>query len=507
MSKLNLKQNKLPIIIGSLALVTLMAIIYAAFTGQLNINGTANVRDSKWDIHIVESGQLEPSNTLSSSAKVLTKPTASGLSISDFNLSLTTPGDYIEYTFHVVNDGDYDATLADLDKTGVVCTANGSTSDPEAVKVCDKLEYTLKYDNGSTVAEGNTILSKQTQIMVLKIKYQEFNDATLLPTANVSISGLGIEISYTQNGNAKVNPDGTTPYQKPTAVSELLAKANAENTQYEQGSVASHQMYTFSHPATEQTDALTDYRYIGIDPYNYVDFNCDDNGEDCETWRIVGLFTVKNGSKSEQRIKLIREERLDTSEYWDSNNVNEWPSATLNAYLNDGIYQSMSNLTKSMIEPAETYLGGSVYNSTTHYGTAADMYIWERGTNVYSGRSLNDTKNITLLYPSDYTYTYANGVDNVCYSDGWNCYSNGGGWPTNGWLYKSSYWWWLVSPFAGSFRDAFSVYSAGRVNYGTVRSNLVNSSAGVRPVVYLASDISFEEGHTGSSDDHYVLKN
>ena len=211
MSKLSFKQNKLGIIIGSLALVTLMAIIYAAFTGQLNINGTANVRDSVWDIHIVESGQLEPSNTLSSSAKVLTKPTASGLSISDFNLSLTTPGDYIEYTFHVINEGDYDATLSDLDKDGVVCTANGSTSDPEAVKVCNKLEYTLKYDNGSTVTEGDTLLSKETKTMVLTIKYQEFDDPSLLPNTNVSISGLGIDISYSQSGNAKVNPDGTTP--------------------------------------------------------------------------------------------------------------------------------------------------------------------------------------------------------------------------------------------------------------------------------------------------------
>ena len=207
-----IKQNKLGIIIGSLALVTLMAIIYAVFTGTLNISGTANVRDSKWDIHIVESGQLEPSNTLSSSAKVLTKPTASGLSISDFNLSLTTPGDYIEYTFHGVNDGDYDATLSDLDKAGVTCTANGSTSDPEAVKVCNKLEYTLKYDNGSTVSEGDTLLSKETKTFVLKIKYQEFDDPTLLPTSNVSISGLGITLQYSQKGSARVNADGTTPY-------------------------------------------------------------------------------------------------------------------------------------------------------------------------------------------------------------------------------------------------------------------------------------------------------
>ena len=47
--------------------------------------------------------------------------------------------------------------------------------------------------------------------MLLRLTYKTFDDASLLPKADVAISGLGISLTYTQDGNAKVNPNGTTP--------------------------------------------------------------------------------------------------------------------------------------------------------------------------------------------------------------------------------------------------------------------------------------------------------
>ena len=71
---------------------------------------------------------------------------------------------------------------------------------------------------------------------------------------------------------------------KPMNARELALKSNPISvTNYTDGNV--HEMYTFQHDATEQTPALTDYRYIGNDPYNYVYFNCDSldnqNSETC----------------------------------------------------------------------------------------------------------------------------------------------------------------------------------------------------------------------------------
>ena len=275
----------------------------------------------------------------------------------------------------------------------------------------------------------------------------------------------------------------------PTATETLLSKANEVSvTAYTEGNT--HEMYTFTHDATTQTEALTDYRYIGSDPYNYVTFNN-------ELWRIIGVFTVEDASgNKEQRIKIIRNESIG-SKAWNSNNVNEWTTASLQTYLNGDYYNSLSEEAKAMLGDTKYYLGGIAFDSTTHYGTATDIYAWERGTTVYSGRSTNWIGKIGLMYPSDYAYTYANGVDNKCYTDTYNCDTST---PSRGWLYNSVTEW-LISPYSGNSGDVFIVYSSGFVDY----DYRVTGSIGVRPSAYLISDIQLDKG-TGTEDDPYTLK-
>ena len=111
--------------------------------------------------------------------------------------------------------------------------------------------------------------------------------------------------------------------------------------------------------------------------------------------------------------------------------------------------------------------------------------------------SLKDTDNITLLYPSDYTYTYANEVDNICYNSGYFCYAENA---VAGWLYKSEYDWRLVSSHPDNPNDSFVVG-----NNGAVQTGEVSSYFGVRLVVYLKSSVKLDGG-TGTSSDPYKLK-
>ena len=215
-------------------------------------------------------------------------------------------------------------------------------------------------------------------------------------------------VQYDQYKNAwGTNVDIVSEKQK-TGVQTLLSKANGVSvTNYVDGNIG--EMYTFSHEATEQTDALTDYRYIGDSPNNYVYFNCNDDGENCEIWRIVGIFNVDDGAgNKEQRMKLVRGELLtndDTNnDKWDSNGKNEWITATLNTYLNGTYFNSLSTSAKSMIGNAKYYLGGRKWDDTTHYGSTEDMYAWERGTEVYNdSRTTSWIGKVALLYPSGAT--------------------------------------------------------------------------------------------------------
>ena len=179
-------------------------------------------------------------------------------------------------------------------------------------------------------------------------------------------------------------------------------------------------MWTFTHEATEQTTALTDYRYIGADPNNYVRFND-------ELWRIIGVFDTDDGTgKVEKRLKIIRNESIGDYS-WDYksavNYINEWSTAQLNNLLNSGAYYNKTTGTyynnsttasnvdfttngltekaQAMIGDAKWYLGGS---NTFDDVTAPMFYTRERGTGVYSGRSTSWTGKVGLMYPSDYGY-------------------------------------------------------------------------------------------------------
>ena len=278
----------------------------------------------------------------------------------------------------------------------------------------------------------------------------------------------------------------------PMTVSDLVAKANPVTVaNYTDGNTA--EMYTFEHPATTQTGALTDYRYIGANPNNYVTFNN-------ELWRIIGVFTVEDGNgNTEQRIKIVRNEKLSSDMPWDSNNANEWSTATLNTYLNGDYYNGLDDTSKSMVADTKYYLGGN----NTSSGSAETYYNWERGrTTVYSGRSTSWNGKIALMYPSDYSYTYALGVDNTCYNDGAykGCGKSSG--KTNGWIYNtnSNSNQWLLSPDSGNSNDAFILNSSGYVCY--YYSCLSN---GVRPSLYLVSNIKIDSGD-GSEQSPYSLK-
>ena len=198
--------------VGSLMVIVILGIVYAAFTQQLTINGSATGRSSSWKIYF--SRLTGP--TLNGTAKQITAPEIKNNSttIGDYEVTVTSPGDYIEYEFDVTNDGDYDATLTGLTmKSNTELTYEGSgeneVNDENNVK--SQIEYTLKYSDGTSVSQNDTLKSKETKTMLLRLTYKSFNDASLLPKADVAISGLGISLTYTQDGNAKVNNDGTTP--------------------------------------------------------------------------------------------------------------------------------------------------------------------------------------------------------------------------------------------------------------------------------------------------------
>ena len=236
--------------------------------------------------------------------------------------------------------------------------------------------------------------------------------------------------------------------------------------------------------ATDDPD--NNARYIGADPNNYVSFNG-------ELWRIIGVFNnIDNGSGTkETRLKIIKDEPYSTGMAWDTNNVNDWTTASLQEELNTTYLNSIQSPYKEMISNAKWNLGGS---STYNDVTASMFYERERGTTVYTGRPTTWTGQIGLMYPSDYGYATSGGSitdrasclakelynwDSSSYSDCKN----------NDWLYESLNNQWTLTPPSAYSNFVFRVNRIGFVD----NNNAYNNNA-VSPALYLSSNVKISGG-------------
>ncbi len=275
-------------------------------------------------------------------------------------------------------------------------------------------------------------------------------------------------------------------------------------------------------------DPDSNIRYIGANPNNYVYFNCNDysNQSDstCEKWRIIGVFNniTKSDGTKENLVKIIKDESIGNIA-WDSNNVNDWSTATLQQNLNSGTYYTTTlknDATRNGIENVVWNLGGTdAYNTST----ASMFYTAERGTTVYSGRPTTWTGKIGLMYPSDYGYATSGGsttnrstcLSTVLYNwkntDVSDC-------KDNNYLYKSSYVQWLLNTSGVNISNIFNIDIKGKVGTTAVFPNThgnfnlnyeemltpASTTVNVRPALYLKSDISVKSGN-GTSSTPYQL--
>ena len=303
---------------------------------------------------------------------------------------------------------------------------------------------------------------------------------------------------------------------------------------------ASDESFTYNESKTKLCSG-TVKEYVPKEINNYIYFNCSDysnqSSSTCETWRIIGSF----GNK----LKLIRNEPIGNYS-WDNKNTstgaetnngkNDWSDARLMKLLNPGYesettggslyynaksgncYSGQNNATttcnftstgikndktRSLIADTTYYLGG--WNDSEIYPN--EIYGYERGTKVFSGRTTIWTGKIALPYPSDYGYafdfdkcsqTLVDSANNSCISNNWmntivTSVSEAG--PGDSKLI------WLLTPYSGNSYYAWHVSSYGYVDidgYGAYRAD------GVAPVLYLNSELDIKAG-TGSSSDPYQL--
>ena len=388
-----------------------------------------------------------------------------------------------EYTFSIKNNGSlaasYKITLDNtctLDKTYSI---NGESVKPDTCIPDSHIKVGIKEGNGEytvldKTSENDYVIAagslnggaSKNYTMKIWLDYDTPNDYNSHGTLNIIYSGkLGLD--YEQ---------GITE----TGADTIISKVGTD------GIVAEE------HPATEQLEAVTDYRYTGANPNNYVSFNN-------ELWRIIGVFPTDDGTGNiENRVKIIRNESIGEDYMWDENGSNEWETASLNTYLNGVYYNSLSTNAQSMIRESEWYMGENPWNEEADLLTS-NFYAYERG-------DLTDESFIGvvgLMYPSDYGYSTSGGETTdraTCLAiDLFNWYNYGDCY-NNSWIYSSTLYQITITIHLADSSD--------RVFYletdGSVYDIDVAREIAVRPVLYLDSAIEITGG-TGTSSDPYTL--
>ena len=412
-----------------------------------------------------------------------------------------------------------------------------------------KISYSIYYEmvSPTTKPDGFSIgyTSKSTGTSTGKVD-KNGNITLSIEASNTSSSAVTVKIGTVAG---YVNGGELTLGSGQVIIPKALGNATSKIEKLNDDGSGDSGVYKVTHSAIpaessatgSEIPAVTDYRYYGASPNNYIclDMEGASTCPDKHLYRIIG--SIYEEKENTNRIKVIKATPLTDGTTkgfsWDytssgsysniwatitsgnySNsltsgsqlmkllNSGAWWNGTSGSYYNDNTTATTVNFTnyklsdkaKSYITTSRYYLGG--YNTSSGVMTN-QFYAYERGTTRYdTNRPLYWDGMVGLMYPSDFGYAAGNscvtGTDPYNYDGG--CKNKDWLWMTTSSDYSNNVEW-LMSPGSGDSGDIFYVGSSGYVS----RYN-VNFDGSARPVFYLTSSTSITDG-TGTSTAPYIL--
>ena len=207
------------------------------------------------------------------------------------------------------------------------------------------------------------------------------------------------------------------------------------------------------------------YIYRGANPDNYILFNN-------ETWRIISIET-------DNILKIMKKDSIGDKAFDSTGGTygsNNWARpATLNTYLNENYYTTLSADAKKLIQKHAWGIGSVTYENTD----LAAQIVSENKT-IWNG-------NIGLISVSDFlrANTNVSKCDNYYSSNNTNLTTC----KTTNYLVPTSGMYWTISPNAASSQyNMFDVHSNGGVY--AFYANFDGDK--VLPAVYLTSNITLK---------------
>ncbi len=177
------KKNSKKFVLALLVLLLLtVSVGYSALSTTLNINGTSKINNATWDVHFenikVTSGSV-------SATKAATIDTAT--TTVNYNVDLTKPGDFYEFTVDVKNAGSINAKLSALPTLSGVSTKQDVYTN-----------YTVTYKDGTAIKADDKLASGETKTLKVKVEFDKNVANNQLPTEAQTLN-LTFAMNYVQD--------------------------------------------------------------------------------------------------------------------------------------------------------------------------------------------------------------------------------------------------------------------------------------------------------------------
>ena len=159
---------------------------YAFLRTELTINGTAEFRDARWDIHFAnlvvnpDSVELSTGNSAATISASTTEVT--------YAVTLKEPGDFYEFTVDAVNSGNMDAMIE---------TISSKMGGAEITTLPNYMDYSVTYIDGATLEPNQHLKAGKKETYKVHIGFKKDINASDL-TGQVENKSFSFSVTYVQ---------------------------------------------------------------------------------------------------------------------------------------------------------------------------------------------------------------------------------------------------------------------------------------------------------------------
>ncbi len=179
MKRKRLRYNRRKVFMGLFLFLCLIGITigYAFVNTTLSINGTAKVKDAKWNIYFTNF------QAMNDSVSPVEAPTVTNTSVT-FSAKLDEPNTFYGFTIDVKNEGTINADISNISVT------------PNFSNIA-YIDSKIAYTNDIPVAIGDILPAGKTKTIKVIFEYKELSDETLYPTEEQTLN-VTVTLDYEQ---------------------------------------------------------------------------------------------------------------------------------------------------------------------------------------------------------------------------------------------------------------------------------------------------------------------